>query len=760
MHSKHQSSLVKWVLGLSAGALFAFGLLVEPAGAQQPPGQEREIFFSVEEEFVGFQLDVANPIVSDGDLLAAGFPALGGCRIVARNAQLLQALNGGEFDLGLDAAVVLDPTEDALLVAFSTSLDDFQGLFTAGDLLVTNNAIITNAVLLANFPNVPPELDVGLDALHCRGDPEACRIFFEAFEGQRIDIEDAAQFFGLLEESGIDILFSTEGSAPFPDLGFKDGDLLSVLGGIVIPNSALFAVQSGHNPDPDAVDYGLDAFTLGRVTIGHISPFAARLTAAAAGPVDIPVPLYSSEIVSIDEFTDGDMLRAAASVAALNNQLIFCFGPRARDMGLDALHFGQSVFQDCEITKVCNRFVFEIDPVTGLASNVPCDAAPARACDRPFGFQVYIYGRIQNLNPLTHQYRVTFQPAGGGAVTGIVPDCLGAAPPAVITGPPCGLPAEPFVSDAQGWIDLDLFERASFCDSLVPLTIWDSRTVADGLYELVLHVREKGADPENIVWESDPVRVTIDNTPPRCFLRSPSIVDPGGVAVIEGWVFDEHFQSFSVQAGSFSCGGGAGNQPQAVTFPLFPTAPPVCFDSPGPVDCMGTTPSTTPINVFNVGPVVVAPNVDVCCVAINMHLSDRACRGRCTPRPFPLPSLLFPALGTGNQRNCLDCFGVSPPLAIVAEFETFQRSDANADGDVNIGDGISILSFLFADGRRPTCMKSADVNDSGAVNLADASFLFESLFGRGPMPPAPFRACGVDPTADELSCKSYEPCVQ
>ena len=90
--------------------------------------------------------------------------------------------------------------------------------------------------------------------------------------------------------------------------------------------------------------------------------------------------------------------------------------------------------------------------------------------------------------------------------------------------------------------------------------------------------------------------------------------------------------------------------------------------------------------------------------------------------------------------------------------EQFVRGDVNDDGNVNIADAISILSYLFAGAEPPSCVKSADTNDDSQVNIADAIFVLGYLFGGGPDPAAPFGECGTDPTEDALTCDSFPPC--
>ena len=67
----------------------------------------------------------------------------------------------------------------------------------------------------------------------------------------------------------------------------------------------------------------------------------------------------------------------------------------------------------------------------------------------------------------------------------------------------------------------------------------------------------------------------------------------------------------------------------------------------------------------------------------------------------------------------------------------FRRGDANADGSVDIADGVWTLVFLFAGGNEPPCMDAADTDDSGDVQLTDATVTFNYAFRRGAPPALP-----------------------
>ena len=89
----------------------------------------------------------------------------------------------------------------------------------------------------------------------------------------------------------------------------------------------------------------------------------------------------------------------------------------------------------------------------------------------------------------------------------------------------------------------------------------------------------------------------------------------------------------------------------------------------------------------------------------------------------------------------------------------FLRGDANADGKVDIADGVATLGFLFGGDQAPSCLDAADTDDSGQIDIADSIGIFNFLFLNG-VPPAPpgRNKCGEDPTDDGLSCNKYSEC--
>lgn len=117
--------------------------------------------------------------------------------------------------------------------------------------------------------------------------------------------------------------------------------------------------------------------------------------------------------------------------------------------------------------------------------------------------------------------------------------------------------------------------------------------------------------------------------------------------------------------------------------------------------------------------------------------------------PASPPVLAFP----GNS--------ITPQLlpgtvTIVEPF--FRRGDVNADAKIDIADAIFTLSYLFARTAAPGCLDAADLNDDGAVDIADPITLLSCIFPGPGTPPLPLAECGLDPSADSLSCDSFPPC--
>jgi hypothetical protein len=149
--------------------------------------------------------------------------------------------------------------------------------------------------------------------------------------------------------------------------------------------------------------------------------------------------------------------------------------------------------------------------------------------------------------------------------------------------------------------------------------------------------------------------------------------------------------------------------------------------------------------------------------------SDQQCLARCEsgrlPPDVPLYISLLP---NGDRRGCwqrtieptIDQEPSSQPRGRANEGECdspfFKRGDANDDCNVDLSDGVYVLTFLFNGGPAPVCRDAADANDTAVIDITDAIYIFGFLFLGGPSPPEPGpNVAGIDPTPDELPrCES------
>jgi hypothetical protein len=130
-------------------------------------------------------------------------------------------------------------------------------------------------------------------------------------------------------------------------------------------------------------------------------------------------------------------------------------------------------------------------------------------------------------------------------------------------------------------------------------------------------------------------------------------------------------------------------------------------------------------------------------------------------------SLAFsPACYHTGQAWCqLDLEGESRwPLLTSRSFTIcaadFRRGDANADGTVDISDGIRAAMYLFLGAPAPPCLDAADATDDGAIDISDAIRILMDFFipeDSGIPAPGPF-ACGPDPTPDAIGCDAPPEC--
>ena len=104
---------------------------------------------------------------------------------------------------------------------------------------------------------------------------------------------------------------------------------------------------------------------------------------------------------------------------------------------------------------------------------------------------------------------------------------------------------------------------------------------------------------------------------------------------------------------------------------------------------------------------------------------------------------------SGLVDNFLEALSPLPPPGV-----EFVRTDCNADGNLDVGDAIHMLSIIFF-GASMLCSDACDTNNDGMLDIADPISLLNYTFTGGAPPPPPFPTCGGMGSA---SCPIFPPC--
>jgi hypothetical protein len=276
-----------------------------------------------------------NLYVSDGDMLS-----MFGGQVCMRNRQLTKIFKA-KFDMGLDALDILTfGKQDATVVvppviAFSTELDHYRGLFTAGDLLFTTGGIIPNHALTFLFKMRP---NMGLDGVHFVGSEQSIKKFYRKMmvntpSATAANVWREGGLQRVLTALEMDIWFSIEGSYPTLDaagapLLILDGDVLSARTGTIVARQSEVLPGLGVGPYPTdprirGVDFGLDGLVATRSGDPKSIHFSTEI-------------LYKNPDLG---FFDGDVLQSGGALRFANETLVGPFFAAYDYLGLDAISF-------------------------------------------------------------------------------------------------------------------------------------------------------------------------------------------------------------------------------------------------------------------------------------------------------------------------------------------------------------------------------------------------------------------------------------
>jgi hypothetical protein len=349
---------------------------------------------------------------------------------------------------------------------------------------------------------------------------------------------------------------------------------------------------------------------------------------------------FSTEILYENRisFTDGDVLvSGSGTVEYTNYDLIDCFEPKAKFLGLDALHIGLDAVEEDEpyITKIGHRPTGDIDGGSVSIGGGGTGLADYLSYDRPFGGWVPIHGHIPSG---IHEFRVVFRKAS-------TPRPSPAAAPGIAVaasigwtmdewdGFACQALTSTHSSDGNGWFDAAEYLNLTSdpCNANMALTVWDTDDLgADKDEHFVIWMQWRTlADPLTIVEEDFDHHIQLDNTDPEIL----ALGIPGGACTGYGPatmpitptanVYDAHFWRYQVR--------------------LFGGDPPDHEDYPnsyynldpnfGPTGSGGGDADLYPVDVADLDPLSI---VD-CCYGLRLRVRDRTIICSFTPGENAMP---------------------------------------------------------------------------------------------------------------------------
>jgi hypothetical protein len=260
---------------------------------------------------------------------------------------------------------------------------------------------------------------------------------------------------------------------------------------------------------------------------------------------------FSTEILYDGEltFTDGDVLQATGGVVIKNYDLLGCFEPRARELGLDALSINLPEQPGCvnRITKIGGVDVADIDLTNGMVISGTL-GIPASV---PFGGKIDIQGTICDG---VEEFRVVHRKHGSGdpwQEIAVLPSAnWQVAVDAFLPPDPDCLGSQNWASDVNGWYGAANYRHLTEgwlggCNPDLALTVWESS--GDDLHEVVL---------ETLIGSttfSDTVRtVQLDNSVPVVELEK--LVDACSAysaddmpLEVKGRISDPHFYRYRMK---------------------------------------------------------------------------------------------------------------------------------------------------------------------------------------------------------------------
>ncbi|MDD4051174.1 MAG: dockerin type I repeat-containing protein, partial [candidate division Zixibacteria bacterium] len=173
---------------------------------------------------------------------------------------------------------------------------------------------------------------------------------------------------------------------------------------------------------------------------------------------------------------------------------------------------------------------------------------------------------------------------------------------------------------------------------------------------------------------------------------------------------------------------------------------------PDTVDLSGNPPATVDIYLGDFVSGMSAGDVDVAGIRINSSVSPAGTVIIPSKPPFTgevlqitAPTDSFVATYSDITDTANKGYTVSWTFAgetkrdyalgqVVLIGQDFKAGDANGDGNVNIGDAVYLISYIFRGGPSPQPLEAGDANCNHAINVGDAVYIVNYVFRNGPEP--------------------------
>jgi len=94
--------------------------------------------------------------------------------------------------------------------------------------------------------------------------------------------------------------------------------------------------------------------------------------------------------------------------------------------------------------------------------------------------------------------------------------------------------------------------------------------------------------------------------------------------------------------------------------------------------------------------------------------------------------------GDGDLDLTVTDFSAAGAVTVlINQDREYIAGDANDDGNVNVGDAVFIITYVFRSGPAPNHPEAADANCDGSINVGDAVYIINYIFRGGPPPCLP-----------------------